>query len=71
MIFEFDKNFILSTKNTSYMFRVNEEGILEHLHYGGPTEAVGEVSKDTFRACSEKVSHMKGNTIAYTKGSLS
>ncbi len=70
MIYEFDKNFILSTKNTSYMFRVNPEGVLEHLHYGGLTSACEEVSKDTFRACSEKVSHMKGNTIAYTKGSL-
>ena len=71
MIFENLKSFILSTKDTSYALRVNDEGVLEHLHYGGLIKETDEEIKDTFRAMSEKVSHMKGNTIQYTKGSLS
>lgn len=34
MITVSDKNYILSTADTQYMFRVSAEGHLEHLHYG-------------------------------------
>ena len=34
MIFVSGYNFILSTKDTSYAFGVNREGMLEHMHYG-------------------------------------
>ena len=30
-----DHTFLISTNDTSYMFRVNKYGHLEHLHYGG------------------------------------
>lgn len=70
MIFESEKNFILSTKNTSYVFKVNKENVLEHMHYAGPVTLPKAEDDDTFRALEEKISHMKGNTIMYTKDSL-
>lgn len=70
MIFESEKNFILSTENTSYAFKVNKEGVLEHMHYGKSVTVPKESGDDTFRAMEEKISHMKGNTIMYTKDSL-
>lgn len=70
MIFESEKNFILSTQNTSYAFKVNKEGVLEHMHYGSPVTVLDTTDDDTFRAMEEKISHMKGNTIMYTKDSL-
>lgn len=71
MIYEFGKNFILSTEKTSYVFGVNREGMLEHMHYGAPVTIPTSEDDDTFRAIQEKISHVKGNTIAYTKDSLS
>lgn len=70
MIFEKDKQFILSTKKTSYVFGVNKEGLLEHMHYGAKVSIPREENDDGFKAMAEKVSHMKGNTICYTKDSL-
>lgn len=70
MIFESNKHFILSTKNTSYAFKVNAAGMLEHMHYGGRISFDEEFIEDTYKALGEKVSHLKGNTICYTKDSL-
>ena len=70
MIFVSDKNFLLSTDNTTYAFGVNEEGMLEHLHYGGRVSLDGKNASDAFRALHEKVSHGKGTTVNYTKDSL-
>lgn len=70
MIYVSGYNFILSTQNTSYVFGVNKEGMLEHMHYGAKVSAPESEKDDTFRALSEKVSHMKGNTIVYSEGSL-
>jgi len=71
MIFLKDNNFILNTKNTSYVFGVNKEGCLEHMHYGAKVAVPQRDDDDTFRALQEKISHMKGNTIVYTNDSLS
>lgn len=71
MIFEAGNRFILNTDNTSYVFGVNKEGVLEHMHYGAKVSLPKREDDDTFRALEEKVSHMKGNTIMYTKDSLS
>lgn len=70
MIFENEKRFILGTEETAYVFGVNKEGCLEHMHYGAKV-TVPKDGDDTFKAFSEKLSHMKGNTIVYTKDSLS
>lgn len=70
MIVVKDNNFAIITKNTSYVFGVNKEGLLEHMHYGGRILAKEDCLSETFRALSEKVSHMKGNTITYTRDSL-
>lgn len=69
MIYAVDNNFILSTANTSYSFYVNKENMLEHLHYGAKISIPGE-SEDTFRAMQEKLSHGKGTTVNYQKGSM-
>ena len=69
MIYAENKRFILSTAHTSYAFCVNDEGLLEHLHYGALIAPSGD-TEDFFKAIKEKVSHNKGTTIAYKKDSL-
>lgn len=70
MIYEKNNAVILSTKNTSYAFKATDEGLLEHLHYGALIPTPQSEDDDTVRALSEKVSHNKGTTINYKKGSL-
>lgn len=70
MIFNKDNQFILSTEKTSYVFCVNKEGMLEHMHYGAKVSAPVNEGEDTFRALEEKISHMKGNTILYKQDTL-
>ena len=62
--------FFLSTDNTSYIFGVTDEGLLEHYHYGKRADVSDELFADSVRAAREKVSHGKGTTINYTKDSL-
>ncbi len=69
MITVSENNFLLSTDHTAYAFGVNADGMLEHLHYGGPIGDPGD-GKEAFRAMHEKVSHGKGTTVNYTKESL-
>lgn len=71
MIYVNGNQFILSTKNTSYVFQVNAENMLEHMHYGALVPTPEREDDDTFRAMKEKLSHGKGNTVAYVKGSES
>lgn len=70
MIYSNNNNYILSTNNTSYVFSINEEGMPEHLHYGSLISTPKSENNDTFRALTEKVSHMKGGTVTYIKDSL-
>lgn len=62
--------FFLSTDNTSYIFGVTDEGLLEHYHYGKRVDVSDEAVTDSVRAMREKVSHGKGTTINYAKDSL-
>lgn len=61
--------FLLETDNTSYIFRVNESGHLEHLHYG--TRVIGRnlgIQFSEYAAVlSQKRSNLNGNSIAYSK----
>lgn len=71
MIFEENRHFVLNTNDTSYIFSVTEDGLLEHHYYGKRVSfaANSEKREEAFRAMSEKVSHSKGTTINYKKGS--
>ncbi|MBR5637812.1 MAG: alpha-galactosidase [Pseudobutyrivibrio sp.] len=53
------KNFILNTKNTTYVFRVIETGQLEHLYYGRL------IHQDEPSVLSEKRAFAPGNTVTY------
>lgn len=68
MIYTNGKRFILGTDNSSYVFGVNSENMLEHMHYGAKITAP-EKEDDTFKAMQEKLSHGKGTTVNYTVGS--
>ncbi|MBP5384312.1 MAG: alpha-galactosidase, partial [Lachnospiraceae bacterium] len=60
--------FMLNTEHTTYAFRISEDHLIEHLHYGAllPVPVQGD---DTERALMHKVSHDKGTTINYRKES--
>ena len=53
------KNFILNTRNTSYVFRVIETGQLEHLYYGRL------IHGDEPSVLNEKRVFAPGNTVTY------
>ena len=53
------KNFILSTNNTSYAFKVLETGQLEHLYYGSLIDC------DNLSILQEKRAFAPGNTTCY------
>ncbi len=56
-----DHVFLLSTEHTSYLFRVDKWGHLEHVHYGG------KVSLKDAEALSYKKKILHGDTILYDK----
>lgn len=56
-----DNVFLINTENTSYMFRVDKYGHLEHIHYGG------RVSIDDAEALSYKKYIQHGATVLYDK----
>lgn len=72
MIYTNGKLFVLGTDSTAYSFRVTREGLLEHLHYGGPLGPIDNdtAASDAVSVMSEKVSHAKGNAINYRKDSM-
>ena len=57
--------FVLSTKNTSYVFKVMDTGQLEHIHYGARITA--EKPEDLNAMC-EKRAFGQGNSINYDAG---
>lgn len=60
--------FLLNTDHTTYAFRAGQNHILEHLHYGASLPVPREA--DAFvLPLAHKVSHGKGTTINYEKGS--
>ena len=54
------QNFVLSTKTTTYAFRVMETGQLEHLYYGP------KIRIDAASDFAESHTNAHGNSIAYT-----
>jgi alpha-galactosidase len=62
MIRQFDKLWVLDTKNTTYCFKVLDTGHLEHLYYGAkiPIESASDGD-----ALSEKHAFAPGNTNLY------
>lgn len=57
--------FILSTKNTTYCFRVTDTGHLEHLYYGVSLGDPAALSKDDLMAMAEKKEFEEGNMVVY------
>ncbi len=55
-----DKTFALTNRFFSYVFRVSPEGILEHLHYGGPLSDPLNVSVHHMRTQREVASTFQG-----------
>ncbi len=61
MITVFDnKTFALTNAHFSYVFRVSPEGILEHMHYGGPLRDPLNVAKHHHRTQREVASNFQG-----------
>ncbi len=61
MIIEGKKYYILNTKKTTYLFRVNETGHLEHLYYGKKIRVT-----DSLDGLFERQEFIAGNNNAYT-----
>ena len=55
-----DKTFALTNSHFSYVFRVSPEGILEHLHYGGPLRDPLNVAVHHLRTQREVASNFQG-----------
>ena len=55
-----DLRFALSNRFFAYVFRVSPEGILEHLHYGGPLSDPLNVAVHHRRTQRHGVSHFRG-----------
>ena len=69
MIREKDNCFELSTKNTTYAFRVRKNGLLEHLYYGQRIDLFGRKQNDdtgnAVEAIAEKQAFAPGNSLCY------
>lgn len=63
MIREENKHFILETKNTSYIFYIDEQGLLRHLYYGKKIS----VSGDSFLALQQKTPNPNGCSAVFSK----
>jgi len=56
-----DKTFALTNTHFSYVFKVSPEGILQHLHYGGPLQAPLDVPVHHLRTQREVASNFQGS----------
>jgi len=56
-----DKTFALTNAHFSYVFRTSPEGILEHLHYGGPLNDPLNVAIHHLRTQREVASNFQGD----------
>lgn len=55
-----DLTFSLSNKFFSYVFRVSPEGILEHIHYGGPLKDPTNIANHHLRTKREVTTNFQG-----------
>ena len=53
--------FALTNAHFSYVFRISPEGILEHLHYGGPLDDPHEMAVHHFRTQREATVNFQGH----------
>lgn len=67
MIIVKDNLFALCTKNTSYLFFVNEINYLEHLYYGNKIE----ILDNTLEILKDKQQFQIGNGISYDQNHIS
>ena len=51
MIREQDKLFVLETINTSYVFYIDELGLLQHLYYGAKIDLSGDALSALMQKC--------------------
>lgn len=65
MITEKNKVFMLTTRETSYIFRVLPSGHLENLHYGD------RLREQDFRAIHMKQNAGAGSSVLYMEGAMS
>ena len=63
MIKEQDKLFILETKNKTYVFCIDELGLLQHLYYGAKID----FSKDALLALQQKYPNPNGCSTVLPK----
>ena len=63
MIREENKTFLLETKNTSYIFYIDEQGLLRHLYYGKKIDFSG----DALRALQQKIPNPNGCSTVLSK----
>lgn len=79
MIIAKDQVFMLNTNSTSYMFKIDEHGLLLHLYYGASlcdfslSEQLsqGDQLKELAKALERKSEFAPGNSINYTDGQFS
>ena len=69
MILADNNTFVLSTKNTTYAFRIMRSGHGEHLYYGRKIDI--SLSEDEVSAMTEKHEFAPGNTVNYDKDNMS
>lgn len=67
MIREQNQCFELSTRDTSYVFRVRGNGLLEHVYYGERIDLLGEerLAEGQVEALAEKQVFAPGNALCY------
>ena len=63
MIHEQNKHFILETNNTSYIFYIDEQGLLRHLYYGKKIA----ISENSFLALQQKTPNPNGCSAVFSK----
>lgn len=67
MIRESNRCFELDTRNTTYVFRVRGNGLLEHVYYGERIDLLGaeEIADGQAEALFEKQAFAPGNSLCY------
>ena len=67
MIRESNRCFELDTRNTTYVFRVRGNGLLEHVYYGERIDLLGaeEIAEGQVEALSEKQAFAPGNSLCH------
>ena len=67
MIREKNGSFELSTRDTTYVFRIRKNGLLEHVYYGEKIDLLGDegILEDQMEALAEKQTYAPGNSLCH------